>query len=149
MYYYLSNVYLNIHSLVSSPPFLWELEGQNGRYPEVGYILIDSSMISEGIAGFNWANDPTQSTIHLTHLSLDKFFEAPFKLIFMAVSPDNVSVVYLFTVNTSSVDNYLYPLNSSSTTIAIISSEFEIQAGSFVLSGVETQKQKGNYDPYD
>jgi len=91
---------------------LWELEGENGSYQKIGYILIDTAMINDGVWGFNGVNNPSQPPVRMTDNSFNKFFEEPFKLIFRDSSRGNLSTAYVFAVNISYVDNFRNLTNS-------------------------------------
>jgi hypothetical protein len=95
---------------------LWELEGENGSYPKIGYILIDTAMIKDGVWGFNGVNNPSQPPVRMSDNSFNKFFEEPFKLIFRDRSSDNLSTAYVFAVNISYVDNFRNIITSGTST---------------------------------
>ncbi|MGC8617925.1 MAG: hypothetical protein ACP5UZ_04170 [Thermoplasmata archaeon] len=85
---------------------IWELDGENGSFPRIGYILLDSSMLANGVWGFNGINNPMQPPIHLNNYSFRKFFLQPFRLVYKAGDPATGNAVYLFAVNITYVNNY-------------------------------------------
>jgi len=89
----------------------WELEGGNGSYPRIGYILLDTAMITDGIWGFNGVNNPSQPPIYMSNASFNKFFQEPFKLVFKDSSGDNRFTAYVFAVNMSYIDEFCNSTN--------------------------------------
>jgi len=91
----------------------WELKGENGSYPMVGYVLIDSGMLDNGVWGFNGVNNPSQPPIRMNSSSFSKFFREPFRLVFKDTSRSGTFTAYVFEVNLTYVNSFHSPGNTT------------------------------------
>lgn len=86
---------------------IYELEGLNGTYPKVGYVLINSNMFYNGVYGYELATHPSYDPpIMMSNASLDKFFHEPFIEVYYNSTADNSQWVYVFEVNWTYINLY-------------------------------------------
>ncbi|MGC8663341.1 MAG: hypothetical protein ACP5SF_03845 [Thermoplasmata archaeon] len=86
---------------------LFELEGLNGTYPEIGYVLINSNMLNNGVYGFELVSHPSYDPpILISNLSFEKFFKEPFTKVYYNSTADGSQWVYVFMVNWTYINNY-------------------------------------------
>lgn len=77
-----------------------ELEGLNGTYPKVGYVLINSNMYYNGVYGYQLSTHPSYDPpVFMNNSSFKKFFSEPFELAYYNSTVDNSQWVYVFIVN--------------------------------------------------
>ena len=84
-----------------------ELEGLNGTYPPIGYIVITKDMYQYGVFGYNNSENPLQPPVFMGKLGYEKFKKEPFKLIFRNATADNNDWIEIYTVDWHYIDNYL------------------------------------------
>ena len=87
-----------------------DLTGQNGTYPPVGYIFLNSYMLRYGVWGFNSSLNPNQAPIMVNGSAFTKFFKKPFDLVYENSSTEANSTSYLFEVNWTYLGNRGYNL---------------------------------------
>ncbi len=85
---------------------VWEILGENGTFPKIGYVVIDSQMLSYGVWGYNGINNPSQPPIKISKTAFQKFFSEPFRLIFEERSGYYGYCSYVFAVNFSFISKY-------------------------------------------
>lgn len=79
---------------------LYELEGLNGTYPKVGYVLINSNMFYNGVYGYELSTHPSYDPpVLMSNASLEKFFQEPFIKVYYNSTQDGSQWVYVFMVN--------------------------------------------------
>jgi len=76
-----------------------EITGENGTYPPLGYVFLNSYMLRYGVWGYNSSLNPNQAPIMVNGSAFTKFFEQPFKLVYQNSSESGNSTSYLFAVN--------------------------------------------------
>ncbi len=76
-----------------------ELEGLNGTYPPVGYVLITKSMREDGVYGYKNLENPIGPPVFMTNESYDKFSREPFELIFENHTLSDDDWVEIYRVN--------------------------------------------------
>ncbi len=87
---------------------VYELEGLNGTYPEVGYVLINSNMFYNGVYGYELVTHPSYDPpVMMSNASFDKFFHEPFQEVYYNSTVDGSQWVYVFMVNWTYINNYL------------------------------------------
>jgi len=84
-----------------------QITGENGSYPPIGYVILDTNMIQYGVWGYNGSNNPNQPAISLNNSSLSKFFHQPFILQYENSSLTSNYTSYLFELNWTYINNYL------------------------------------------
>jgi len=89
---------------------IWELTGNNGSYPPIGYVLLDSYMLRYGVWGYNSSDNPNQPAIMINQSSFKKFFQEPFELLYTNSSTTSNSTAYLFSVNWTYLGEHGYSL---------------------------------------
>jgi len=72
--------------------FISELEGNNSKYPKIGYILIDDNMLNGTLNLVD--NGPKGAIISLVDWEYEKFHSQPFELIFRTQSGSSWAEVY-------------------------------------------------------
>ncbi len=83
------------------------MEGLNGTYPEIGYVLINSNMLNNGVYGFELVSHPSYDPpILISNLSFEKFFKEPFTKVYYNSTADGSQWVYVFMVNWTYINNY-------------------------------------------
>ena len=87
-----------------------DLTGQNGTYPPVGYVFLNSYMLRYGVWGFNSSLNPNQAPIMVNGSAFTKFFKEPFDLVYENSSTNANSTSYLFEVNWTYLGNRGYNL---------------------------------------
>ncbi|MCL5873720.1 MAG: hypothetical protein M1161_00025, partial [Candidatus Thermoplasmatota archaeon] len=87
-----------------------DLTGQNGTYPPVGYVFLNSYMLRYGVWGFNSSLNPNQAPIMVNGSAFTKFFKKPFDLVYENSSTNANSTSYLFEVNWTYLGNRGYNL---------------------------------------
>ncbi len=86
---------------------IYQITGENGSYPPIGYVILDTNMIQYGVWGYNGSNNPNQPTISLNNSSMSKFFHEPFILEYENSSLISNYTSYLFELNWTFINNYL------------------------------------------
>lgn len=76
-----------------------EITGDNGSYPPIGYVFLNTYMLRYGVWGFNSSLNPNQPPIPVNGSAFTKFFKQPFELVFENSSIDGNSTTYLFELN--------------------------------------------------
>ncbi len=71
-----------------------ELEGLNGTYPPIGYVIITRSMWENGVYGYKNLENPIGPPVYMTNESYEKFEKEPFELIFENYTIDDWVQVY-------------------------------------------------------
>lgn len=84
-----------------------ELEGLNGTYPPIGYVLITKEMLENGVYGYGDLQDPIAPPVMMTNESYEKFREEPFELIFENHTEDYSDWVEIYWVNWTYIDENL------------------------------------------
>ncbi len=86
---------------------IYELEGLNGTYPRVGYVLINSNMYCNGVYGYELSTHPSYDPpVIISNSSFEKFFNEPFIEVYYNSTQDGSQWVYVFQVNWTYIDNY-------------------------------------------
>jgi len=86
---------------------IYELEGLNGTYPKVGYVLINSNMFYNGVYGYELLTHPSYDPpIIMSNASFDKFFQEPFIQVYYNSTSNGSQWVYVFQVNWTYINNY-------------------------------------------
>ncbi len=86
---------------------IYELEGLNGTYPKVGYVLINSNMYDNGVYGYELSTHPSYDPpVIISNSSFAKFFNEPFVEVYYNSSEDGSQWVYVFQVNWMYIENY-------------------------------------------
>ncbi|MEM0137278.1 MAG: dolichyl-phosphate-mannose--protein mannosyltransferase, partial [Thermoplasmata archaeon] len=79
---------------------IYELNGFNGTYPKIGYVLINSNMYYNGVYGYELSTHPSYDPpIYISNSSFEKFFSEPFEKVYYNSTYDNSQWVYVFIVN--------------------------------------------------
>jgi hypothetical protein len=79
---------------------IYELNGLNGTYPRVGYVLINSNMYYNGVYGYQLSTHPSYDPpVYISNSSFQKFFNEPFEKVYYNSTSDNSQWVYVFYVN--------------------------------------------------
>ncbi len=84
-----------------------ELEGLNGTYPPVGYVLITRNMLMNGVYGYGDLENPIAPPVMMNNTTYEKFQHEPFELIFKNSTPDNSDWVEIYRVNWTYIWNNL------------------------------------------
>ncbi len=87
-----------------------EITGDNGSYPPIGYVFLNTYMLRYGVWGFNSSLNPNQPPIQVNGSAFTKFFKQPFKLVFENSSVNGNSTSYLFELNWTYLGNEGYNL---------------------------------------
>ncbi len=86
---------------------LYELEGFNGTFPKVGYVLINSNMYYNGVYGYQLSLNPSYDPpVIISKVSFEKFFKEPFQEVYYNSSKDGSQWVYVFQVNWTYIYNH-------------------------------------------
>jgi hypothetical protein len=85
---------------------IYELEGLNGTYPRVGYVLINSNMYNNGVYGYQLSTHPSYDPpIYMSNSSFNKFFKEPFQVAYYNSTADKSQWVYVFIVNWTFIES--------------------------------------------
>ncbi len=78
---------------------IWELEGLNGTYPKIGYVLITRDMFEYGVYGYENLKYPVGAPVYMSNDSYEKFHHEPFELVFNNSSANGNDWVEVYRVN--------------------------------------------------
>jgi hypothetical protein len=78
---------------------IWELQGLNGTYPKIGYILITRDMWKYGVYGYQNLQYPVGAPVRMDNESYAKFHREPFELVFNNSSANGGDWVEVYRVN--------------------------------------------------
>jgi hypothetical protein len=78
---------------------IYQLTGENGTYPPIGYVILDTYMLQYGVWGYNSSLNPNEASVMLNNSSFNKFFDEPFGLLYKNESFTHNSTTFLFDVN--------------------------------------------------
>ncbi len=92
-----------------------ELQGLNGTYPPIGYVLITKDMYENGVFGYNNSQNPLEPPVFMGKEGYEKFHREPFKLIYRNATADNSNWVEVYTVDWHYINNYLQSHNQTKT----------------------------------
>ncbi|AGB04787.1 hypothetical protein AciM339_0913 [Aciduliprofundum sp. MAR08-339] len=84
-----------------------ELEGLNGTYPKIGYVVITKEMYENGVFGYNNSQNPLQPPVFMGRAGYEKFHHEPFKLIFRNATADNTDWVEVYVVDWAYIDSHI------------------------------------------
>jgi len=84
-----------------------ELEGLNGTYPPIGYVVITKDMYENGVFGYNNSQNPLEPPVFMGERGYEKFHKEPFKLIYRNATADDSDWVEVYTVDWNYINNYL------------------------------------------
>jgi len=84
-----------------------ELEGLNGTYPPIGYVVITKDMYENGVFGYNNSQNPLEPPVFMGEKGYEKFHKEPFKLIYRNATADDSDWVEVYTVDWNYINNYL------------------------------------------
>ncbi len=92
-----------------------ELEGLNGTYPPIGYVLITREMFEDGVYGYGDLHNPIAPPVMMTNESYAKFKEEPFELIFENHTEDYGDWVEIYWVNWTYIYEHINGTSNSTT----------------------------------
>ena len=92
-----------------------ELEGLNGTYPPIGYVIITKDMYRFGVFGYNNSANPLEPPVIMGEKGYEKFKKEPFELLYRNATADNEDWVEVYTVNWDYIYEYLEGNEGSST----------------------------------
>ncbi len=92
-----------------------ELEGLNGTYPPIGYIVITKDMYDNGVFGYNNSQNPLEPPVFMGEKGYEKFHKEPFKLIYRNATADDSDWVEVYTVDWNYINNYIQSHNQTKT----------------------------------
>ncbi len=104
----------NISALWNStswPTAVTELTGENGTFPPLGYVFINTYMRQYGVWGYNSSLNPNQPPVYVNGSAFSKFFQPPFDLVYENSSVRGNSTSYLFEVNWTYLGQQGYSLS--------------------------------------
>ncbi len=84
-----------------------ELQGLNGTYPPIGYVIITKNMYEVGVFGYNNSANPLEPPVIMGEEGYEKFHHEPFELLFRNATANNEDWVEVYKVNWDYIQEYL------------------------------------------
>ncbi len=92
---------------------LYELEGLNGTYPKIGYVLITKDMYENGVFGYNNSQNPLQPPVFMGEKGYEKFKHEPFRLLFRNATANDSDWVEVYVVDWNYINEYISTHNAT------------------------------------